>query len=167
MYNASGSGSPSQSGGGYGQDYQTQKSRSDIKNVIPLDLYECMEYASYITTALIVENKVPPRHIKNFYREFYKLFHFVEDLLSYELRKEVRIWFRDMAKQITNTNKVADGVHLYIKFYRELGDIGYVTLYEGVIKPDFETMGIPVDVAERVRQEVKAEFDAKSIKVRR
>lgn len=156
MYNNAGS--SGQSSGNSGQDFQTQKSRSDIKNVIPLDLYECMEYASHITTALIVDNKVPPRHIKHFYQSFFKLFHFTEDLLSEKLRKDTRIWFRDMFKQINKTEMVAEGVNLYLKYYHELGELGFVTLYEGVIKPDFETLGIPVDDADEIQRQVREEL---------
>ena len=62
-----------------GADSQPQQTKADIRNILPLDLYEGMEYASLISSRLIFsrignngELAIPPRDVKAFYRSFSK-----------------------------------------------------------------------------------------------
>ena len=118
---------------------QLQRTRADIKNILPIDLYECMGVASLITSSTITGAKViPPRHTARFYQLFFALFQYTAPLISDGLQREIKIWFARMPGRHWDTPLILAGVELYIRFYQELADYGIVTLFEGVIQPDID-----------------------------
>ncbi len=124
---------------GPSHETQLQRTRADIKNILPIDLYECMGVVSLITSSTITGAKViPPRHTTRFYQLFFALFQYTAPLISDGLQREIRHWFAEMPGRHRDTPRILAGVELYIRFYQELADYGIVTLFEGVIQPDFD-----------------------------
>ncbi len=117
---------------------QPQRTRADIKNILPVDLYLGMEQASHLSAALIPGRRVlPPGRVVKFYQTFFMVYHFTSYLISDDLSDEIRAWFKAMPGQFKDTVRVLHGVALYIRFYNELTEMGIVTLFEGVIQPGF------------------------------
>lgn len=129
---------PSHSGNG-SNDAQLQRMRTDIKNVIPLDIYECMTHASMIFSDLSTSNAPLPRHVKDFHTTFWKLYHLTQKIVSPALKKKIDTWFARMTqpKALQNLQLVQDGVALWLEFYDILTEFGMVTLFEGSIQPSF------------------------------
>ena len=128
------SGPPGPSG-----ETQLQRTRADIKNILPIDLYECMGVVSLITSSTITgSKKILPRHTTRFYQLFFALFQYTAPLISDGLQREIKTWFARMPGRHWDTPLILAGVTLYIRFYQELADYGIVTLFEGVIQPDFD-----------------------------
>lgn len=119
-------------------DTQLQRTRADIKNILPIDLYECMGVVSIIISSTIYGRKyLLPRYTERFYQLFFALFQFTSHLISDDLQRDIKVWFRAMPGRYKDTEMVLAGTDLYIRFYRELSDYGIVTLFEGVIQPNF------------------------------
>jgi len=122
---------------------QPQKTKADIKNIIPLDLYEGMEYASIISTRLIftpIQNgklSIPPHDVKRFYRAFFKTFWFTRLIISERLRKSIELWNEEFARDWRNAATLERGVNLFINFYDELATTGFITYFEGTVQPGF------------------------------
>ena len=124
---------------GPSHETQLQRTRADIKNILPIDLYECMGVASLITSGTITGSKrIQHRHTARFYQLFFALFQYTAPLISDGLQREIRHWFAGMPGRHWDTPRILAGVELYIRFYQELADYGIVTLFEGVIQPDFD-----------------------------
>ncbi len=124
---------------GSGNDTQLQRTRADIKNILPVDLYECMGVVSYITSSTIYGRKViQPRHTERFYQLFFSLYHFTAHLISDDLQVKIKEWFETMPRRYKDTQLILAGINLFIKFHQELADYGIVTLFEGVIQPDLD-----------------------------
>lgn len=122
---------------------QPQQTKSDIKNIIPLDLYEGMEYASVVSARLIFsqirngEVSIPPRDVKSFYRSFFKTFWFTRMIISDKLRDEIEIWNREFGRNWRCAATLYQGVNLFIRFYDELAMSGFITYFEGSVQPGF------------------------------
>jgi hypothetical protein len=123
---------------GGSNDTQLQRTRADIKNVLPIDLYECMGLSSRIAAATVRGHKhIQPRLTSNFYEAFFMLFQFTAHLVSDPLKQEIRTWFETMPGRHKDTPYILHGTRLYVRFYNELAEYGVVTLFEGVIQPNF------------------------------
>lgn len=124
-----------------GDTQQFQRTRADIKNILPIDLYEGMGAAAFIAASLTRGMRhIPARHTERFYRLFFMVFHFTSHLVSEDLAPRIRQWFVDMPRHPRDNGLVLAGVELYIQFYAELADHGIVTLFEGVVQPGFGAM---------------------------
>lgn len=124
---------------GPGTETQFQRTRADIKNILPVDLYECMGVVSYITSSTIYGRKtIAPRRTERFYQLFFALFQYTSHLISDDLQIEIKRWFQEMPGRYKDTPLILTGTRLYVQFYHELADYGIVTLFEGVIQPDFD-----------------------------
>lgn len=124
---------------GPGSETQLQRTRADIKNILPVDLYECMGVVSYITSSTIYGRKtITPRHTERFYQLFFALFQYTSHLISDDLQNQIKRWFEAMPCRYKDTRLILAGANLYIQFYHELADYGIVTLFEGVIQPDID-----------------------------
>ena len=55
---------------------QLQRTKADIKNVLPLDLYIAMTEAGLMAAELESGQNVPERRIKSFYANFYSVYNF-------------------------------------------------------------------------------------------
>lgn len=131
--------SSGQSQGGHADDAQLQRMRTDIKNVIPLDIYETMDNASRITADLSKSPAPHIRHISDFYSSFWKLFHFTRKILSDNTRARINTWFIRMEnpKAMQDPRLIKQGIALWLEFYDALTEFGMVTLFEGSIQPSF------------------------------
>lgn len=127
-----------------GADSQPQQTKADIRNILPLDLYEGMEYASLISSRLIFsrignngELAIPPRDVKAFYRSFSKTYWFTRLIISDDLKVSIDAWTRKFAVNWKNANVLYAGVQLYVRFFDELATSGFITYFEGAIQPGF------------------------------
>lgn len=118
---------------------QLQRTRADIKNILPIDLYECMTVVSTITSSTIYGRKtIFPRQTERFYQLFFSLYQYTSHLITDALQTEIKQWFESMPTKHKDTQLILSGARLYVRFYQELADYGIVTLFEGVIQPDFD-----------------------------
>lgn len=133
---------PSQQSNGSG-DAQLQRMRTDIKNVIPLDIYECMANASLIYADITASTTPLPRHVKDFYSTFWRLYQFTKKIVAPPLQEKIGSWFTNMAEAkalkslASSINLVKKGVELWVEFCDALAESGMVTLFEGSIQPSF------------------------------
>lgn len=133
-----------------------RRSRLDLKNLIPLDLYEGMEYAAYIRSALLLPNgKVQPRHLKAFYRIFWKVFNYVRSKLDADMCSHIDNWFRHMNKNFRNTQLILVGVNLFLQLNQELNDNwGLGVIFEKGLEPAFM-----IEDLDGLEMEVERELD--------
>jgi len=121
---------------------ELRRQRLDIKNLLPLDIYEGMVYASYIEGSLPYGNQIQPRHIRGFYQSFWHIYHYVKnsvetEKLNNELVTKIDIWFMDMRGQHQNTQLILKGVEYYLEFVKNLQTWGIGRLFEKSIDPAF------------------------------
>jgi hypothetical protein len=121
---------------------ELRKQRLDIKNLLPLDIYEGMVYASYIASALPYGDQIQNRHIRGFYQTFWHIYHYVKnsveaDKINPELVGDIDMWFRLMRGQHRNTKLILVGVDLYLIFVKNLQKWGIGRLFEKSIDPPF------------------------------
>lgn len=130
---------PAQPRGVGADDAQLQRMRTDIKNVIPLDIYECMTHASMIFSDLSTASASHPRHIKDFHASFWKLYHLTQKIVSKDLQKKIDLWFDHMTspRALKDLDLIRNGVDLWLEYYNALTEFGMVTLFEGSIQPSY------------------------------
>jgi hypothetical protein len=114
----------------------------ELKNVLPLDIYLGMEYASFIQSAIPYGNSVSPRHIRGFYRTFWHIYHYVKNSVDAEKLNPLLIevidkWFELMPGQHRNTKMILLGVELYLEFVQNMQEWGIGRLFEKGIDPPF------------------------------
>jgi len=121
---------------------ELRRQKLDIKNLLPLDIYEGMVYASYIESSLPYGDQIQNRHIRGFYQSFWHIYHYVKnsvdtDKLNPELVKNIDSWFKLMKGQHRNTKLILVGVELYLVFVKNLQKWGIGRLFEKSIDPAF------------------------------
>jgi len=129
------------------EDPQLQRMRTDIKNVIPLDIYETMNNAAFIISDLSVATTPQTRHIREFHASFWKLYQLLQKIVKPDLKQEIDTWFEYMARPnaLKKKDLIRKGIDLWKKFYDALTEIGMVTLFEGSIQPTF-AYGYDIDL---------------------
>lgn len=128
-------------------DPQLQRMRTDIKNVIPLDIYETMNNAALIISDLSVATTPQTRHIREFHASFWKLYQLLQKTVKPDLKQEIDTWFEQMASPnaLKKRDIIRKGIDLWKKFYDALTEFGMVTLFEGSIQPTF-AFGYDIDL---------------------
>lgn len=121
------------------EEPQLQRMRTDIKNVIPLDIYETMNNAAFIISDLSVASTPQIRHIREFHTSFWKLYQLLQKTVKPDLKQEIDTWFEQMAhpNALIKRDFIRKGIDLWKEFYDVLTEFGMVTLFEGSIQPTF------------------------------
>ena len=119
-------------------ELQLQRTKADIKNVLPLDLYIVMTQAGLLAAELESGQNVPDRRVKSFYAEFYTVFNFLHSKVSTDLQAVIRLWFGTVNPAGDRREVLACGVALFHLFYDELTDLGIGQMFEQPIEPPIE-----------------------------
>lgn len=121
---------------------ELRRQRLELKNLLPLDIYECMTEASHIQQALPFADQISPRHVKGFYREFWQVYSYVKGSvnaakLNLELIENIDEWFRLMRLNYRDTELVLLGCDLFLIFVQNMQEWGIGRLFEKSIDPSF------------------------------
>lgn len=119
----------------YNQDEQFQKAKSDIKNILPFDLYAGMDYTAKLRTALLDQVIPQDRLIKQFYEHFWMIFKLTELKITDTIATNIRDWFRIVHLPVQDKKMLQHGIELYTDFYNELVRHGMVTMFEIPVDP--------------------------------
>lgn len=129
-----------QTGGSFRDELRRQ--RLELKNLLPLDIYETLVEASHIQQSLPFGDQISPRHVKGFYRGFWQVYSYVKGSvnaakLNPELTDAVDEWFRLMRLNFRDTELVLQGCDLYLDFIQNMQNWGIGRLFEKSIDPSF------------------------------
>jgi hypothetical protein len=132
-------------GGGITQESTHDELRHqqlELKNVLPLDIYLGMEYASIIKSSLVFGGGVSPRKIRQFYQSFWHTYNYVKgsvdaEKLNPDLINTIDMWFREMPGKYKNTRLLEFGVDMYLEFVKNMQEWGIGRLFEKGIDPPF------------------------------
>lgn len=117
------------------QQEQLQRTKVEIKNVIPFDLYETMVLAGRIATDLRKSETPPERHLRDFYGNFYSLFSFTQARVSEDLATTISRWFGAVRLSGDSLDMMVAGVDLFQLFYNEMTELGVGQMFENPIEP--------------------------------
>lgn len=136
-----GLGNIGQQGGG-NQQGELRHQKLEIKNIIPLDIYEALMYAGYIESALVYGEQVQKRHVQGFHQNFWQVYQYVKNSvdpgkLDMDLIEGIDLWFENMRGQSRNTELILVGVELFLEFVKILQNWGIGRLFEKGIDPSF------------------------------
>jgi len=162
-------------GGGVGQQVGQQggsfrdelrRQRLELKNLLPLDIYECLVEASLIQQTLPFGDQISPRHVKGFYRGFWQVYMYVKGSVNAakinpKLIESIDEWFKLMRLNSRDTELVLAGCELYLIFVQNMQEWGIGRLFEKSIDPSFMMEDVE-DVAlllEEPNEEVVEEFE--------
>jgi hypothetical protein len=114
----------------------------ELKNILPLDIYLGMEYASIIKSSLVFGNGVSPRKIRQFYQSFWHTYNYVKgsvdaEKLNPDLINTIDQWFKEMPGKYKNSQLLEFGVDMYIEFVKNMQEWGIGRLFEKGIDPPF------------------------------
>jgi hypothetical protein len=129
-----------QPGGSFRDELRRQ--RLELKNLLPLDIYETLVEASHIQQGLPFGDQISPRHVKSFYRGFWQVYSYVKGSVNAakinpELTASVDEWFRQMRLNSRDTDLVLLGCDLFLIFVQNMQEWGIGRLFEKSIDPSF------------------------------
>lgn len=129
-----------QQGGSFRDELRRQ--RLELKNLLPLDIYETLVEASHIQQSLPFGDKIQPRHVKAFYRGFWQVYSYVKGSvnaakLNPELTGAIDEWFKLMRMNYQDTDLILQGCDLYLIFVQNMQEWGIGRLFEKSIDPSF------------------------------
>ena len=129
-----------QQGGSFRDELKRQ--RLELKNLLPLDIYECMTEASLIQQSLPFGDQISPRHVKGFYRGFWQTYSYVKGSVNAAklepgLTEAIDEWFRCMRMNSRDTELVLLGCDLFLIFVQSMQEWGIGRLFEKSIDPSF------------------------------
>lgn len=117
-------------------DEQFQRTKGDIRNILPYDLYECMKRAATLKAEMINYGELPSeRRVKEFYDSFWSLYQFTALKVNPEISDYVRAWFKTISLPIDKRDDLIVGIELYIEFYNDLVKMGIGSMFENPIEP--------------------------------
>jgi hypothetical protein len=121
---------------------ELRKQRLELKNILPLDIYETLVVASYIQQNLPFRDQISPRHVKEFYRGFWQIYVYVKGSvdavkINPELTDNIDEWFRQMRLNAADTELVLLGCELFLIFVQNMQNWGIGRLFEKSIDPSF------------------------------
>lgn len=115
---------------------QYQRAKADIKNILPVDLYEGMVRASYLKSRCMYQSEMPAeRRVREFYETFWGVFSFTRLKIDETLKKKIDSWFSRITIPARNREIILEGVRLYTEFYDELVKLGIGSMFESTIEP--------------------------------
>jgi hypothetical protein len=121
---------------------ELKRQRLELKNLLPLDIYEVLVEASHIQQGLPFGDQVQPRHVKHFYRGFWQVYSYVKGSvnaakLNPELTANIDEWFKLMKYNSRDTDLILLGCELYLIFVQNMQEWGIGRLFEKSIDPSF------------------------------
>ena len=121
---------------------ELRKQRLELKNILPLDIYETLVIASYIQQNLPFGDRILPRYVKEFYRGFWQVYVYVRgsvnaSKINPELTESIDEWFSLMRMNAGDTELVLLGCELYLIFVQNMQNWGIGRLFEKSIDPSF------------------------------
>lgn len=120
----------------HSQEEQYQRAKADIKNILPVDLYEGMIRASYLKSRCMYQSEMPAeRRVREFYESFWGVFNFTRLKIDADLKKKIDSWFSRITIPAKNRQIILEGVTLYTDFYDELVNLGIGSMFESTIEP--------------------------------
>lgn len=114
------------------QETQYQRTKADIKNVLPYDLYDAMVRAAMIKSELIADSTPKDRQVRDFVRLFDTVFQFTKQSISDQLAGKIEKWLESKPKK---ENEVNEGIKLFYKYYDELTKLGIGRMFEEPVIP--------------------------------
>jgi hypothetical protein len=135
-----GGGDVGQQGGSFRDELRRQ--RLELKNLLPLDIYETMVEASHIQQTLPFHDQISPRHVREFYRGFWQVYSYVKGSvnaakINQELIESIDEWFKLMRFNYKETELVLMGCDLFLIFVQNMQEWGIGRLFEKSIDPSF------------------------------
>ncbi len=127
-------------------DDQLKRFKSDLKEVVPIDLYDASYRASMLKTDIIqgdIYHKAG-RHAREFYQLFHLLFRTLKRYLPKEMAKDISNWIS--SPDLDNQNSQTKGIDLFYQMYDEMVDQGIGELFETPIRPMFDTILGDIDL---------------------
>jgi hypothetical protein len=133
---------------GQQQGEQTQRMKADIKNILPIDLYEGMMRGSILVAEMSHQDSLDERRIKEFLVVFRTVYKFTRLKINDTLRDQIDEWFKHMTIPLPRLNPAKYGKHgflkhgldLYDKFYDELVKLGIGSMFDEPIQPPIGLM---------------------------
>lgn len=121
---------------------ELRRQRLELKNLVPLDIYETLVEASHIQQSLPFGDVIQPRHIKSFYRGFWHVYSYVKGSvnaakLNPDLTSSIDEWFKLMRLNFRDTELVLLGCDLFLIFVQNMQEWGIGRLFEKSIDPSF------------------------------
>lgn len=117
-------------------DEQFQKTKADVRNILPYDLYECMKRAASLKAEMMSFGEIPSeRRVKEFYDSFWSLFQFTALKINPQTARYIRGWFSKISLPINSRDDLIIGIELYLEFYNELVKMGIGSMFENPIEP--------------------------------
>ena len=125
------------------QTEQAQRMKADIKNILPIDLYEGMMRASILVAEMYHQDSLDERKIKDFVMVFRTTYNFTRLKINAGLAKDIDDWFKHMRIPIPQMNPkkfqknayLMHGIELYNRFYDELVKLGIGSMFDEPIQP--------------------------------
>lgn len=127
-------------------DDQLKRFKSDLKEVVPIDLYDASYRASMLKTDIIegdIYHKAG-RHAREFYQLFHLLFRTLKRYLPKEMAKEISNWIS--SPDLENLKSQTKGIDLFYQMYDEMVDQGIGELFETSIRPMFDSILSDIDL---------------------
>ena len=113
------------------RDDAVRSQKVDIKNILPIDLYECTTYAGYIHSDLLNSRiRAEPRHVKEFFRMFWGIYNYVKPKLEQDLQEDIDKWFILMYHNSKNMDLLKIGINLFLRMKEVILSWGIGTLFE-------------------------------------
>jgi hypothetical protein len=114
---------------------QLRRFEADLKEVIPIDLYDGSYRASLLQTDLIEKDPYTKakRHAREFYQMFHLLFRTLKRYLPKNMEEEISEWISH--PKLDNTSSQEKGIELFYKMYDEMCLQGIGELFETPITP--------------------------------
>ncbi len=137
---------PSSSEQPQSNDDQLKRFKSDLKEVVPIDLYDASYKASMLKTDIIqgdIHHKAS-RHAREFYQLFHLLFRTLKKYLPKEMAKEISEWIA--SPDLENPDSQAKGIDLFYLMYDEMVAQGIGELFETPIRPMFDSILGDIDL---------------------
>jgi len=117
--------------GPQGGEATVRAQKVDIKNILPIDLYECTTFAAYIHADLLNSRiRAEPRHVKEFFRMYWGIYQYVKQKLDPDLQEDIDKWFNLMYRNSKNIELLLIGINLFLRMKDEILSWGIGTLFE-------------------------------------
>jgi len=118
------------------------KQHLELRNALSLNIFIAQDYASYLKCDRTYGMVLKPRHIREFFRHFWLVYHYVRDSVEpgtfdEKLIQGCDLWFEMMIGKQRDTELVMHGVDYFEMFRKEMQKLGIGRLVEKGIAPPF------------------------------
>jgi hypothetical protein len=114
---------------------QLRRFEADLKEIVPVDLYECNQRASALKTDLASGNPYnrATRHTEDFYWSFHAIYRHLRRYLPPDIDKRVFDWMEN--PDMDNPESQNAGINLFYEVFDEMSRQGIGELFETPITP--------------------------------